>query len=496
MKISFSKIFMPQKDNLVIFYNEDQKISGTLKKIDIKTGGQVIRSFKNSGFTGKKGQNLEIISPNKMSLSKIFIIGIGKVNNLDRVSVEELGGKVSNVLNKSKAENGYLVFDKINTAEMPFEEFCARILVGIKLGNYQFNKFLKSKLKERKNSLKDICLMTENFQLVKKEFNYFNKIIDGVFLTRNLVSEPSNELNPKSFADITKKLQNTSLKVDVLTPNQIKNLKMNALLGVAQGSVNEPRVVVFTYNGAPKSEKPLAFIGKGVTFDSGGISIKPSQGMEDMKWDMGGAGVVTGLMAALSNRKAKVNVVGVIGLVENMPSGSAQRPGDVVQSMSGQTIEVINTDAEGRLVLADILWYAQKKYKPKIMIDLATLTGAIIVALGEKYAGLFSNNDLLAEKLMESGKKVNELVWRFPLSEDYDKLINSNIADVKNVGSRGAGSITAAQFLQRFVNKTTWAHIDIAGVTWTNSAKPTVPKGGTGFGVRLLDQFIKDNYEK
>ncbi len=496
MKISFSKILMPQKHNLVIFVYEGQKLTGSLKKIDLKTEGQISKAIKRSNFTGKNGQNIEVISPNKMNISRILLIGIGDIKKQDSLLAENIGGKTANLLNKSKVEIAYLIMDNLDGMQITFEKFCSHLLLGLRLSNYQFNKYLRNKLKERKNSLKEIFFMVNNFELIKKDFNSTNKIIDGVFLTRNLVSEPANELTPKSFAEITKKLEKPNMKVEILLPNQIKNLKMNALLGVAQGSINEPRVIVFRYNGGAKNEKPLSFIGKGVTFDSGGISIKPSQGMEDMKWDMGGAGVVAGLMSCLSNRKAKVNAIGVVGLVENMPSGSAQRPGDVVQSMSGQTIEVINTDAEGRLVLADILWYTQKKYKPSIMVDLATLTGAIIVALGEKYAGLFSNDDLLAERLIGAGKKVNELIWRFPLSEDYDKLINSQIADVKNVGSRGAGSITAAQFLQRFVNKTPWAHLDIAGVTWGNSSKPTVPKGGTGFGVRLLDQFIRDNYEK
>jgi leucyl aminopeptidase len=271
---------------------------------------------------------------------------------------------------------------------------------------------------------------------------------------------------------------------------------MGALLGVAQGSANEPRLVVMQWNGAAKSAKPVAFIGKGVTFDTGGISIKPAQGMEDMKWDMGGAGVVLGLMKALAKRKAKVNAVGVCGMVENMPSATAQRPGDIVTSMSGQTIEVLNTDAEGRLVLADALWYTQDRFKPQIMVDLATLTGAIIISLGAEHAGLFSNNDTLAERLMKSGTAVGESLWRMPLGEAYDKQLDTDAADMKNIGGREGGSITAAQFLQRFVNKVPWAHLDIAGVTWSKKDMPTVPKGGTAFGVRLLDDFVSAHYEK
>mgnify|MGYP000430463616 CR=1 FL=1 len=294
--------------------------------------------------------------------------------------------------------------------------------------------------------------------------------------------------------------------VEVMGRSQMEKIGMGALLGVGQGSEREPKLVVMQWQGLPngsgkgrKGKKdaasPIAFVGKGVTFDTGGISIKPSAGMEDMKWDMGGAGVVIGLMKALAGRAAKVNVVGIVGLVENMPSGSAQRPGDIVTSMSGQTIEVLNTDAEGRLVLADALWYCKDRFKPRWMVDLATLTGAMVVSLGQEKAGVFSNNDELAERIYAAGEAVDEHVWRMPLGDEYDKLIKSDVADMKNIGSRWGGSITAAQFLQRFVDKTPWVHIDIAGVTWSSKDKTTVPKGGTAFGVRLLDRLVADHYE-
>jgi leucyl aminopeptidase len=319
-----------------------------------------------------------------------------------------------------------------------------------------------------------------------------------VFFTRDLVSEPANVLYPETLARQAKSLTNLGVAVEVLDDKRMKRLGMGALLGVAQGSVRPPRLVIMRWKGAPKAgdKRLVAFVGKGVTFDTGGISIKPSSGMGDMKWDMGGAGVVIGVMKALAGRKAKVNAVGVIGLVENMPSGSAQRPGDIVTSMSGQTIEVLNTDAEGRLVLADGLWYCQDRFKPKVMVDLATLTGAVIVALGHEYAGLFSNDDKIADALIAAGKAVGEGLWRLPLAEAYDKELNCDIADMKNItGTRGAGSVTAAQFLQRFVNEVPWAHLDIAGITWSKKDAPTVPKGGTGFGVRLLDRFVRDQYE-
>ena len=323
-------------------------------------------------------------------------------------------------------------------------------------------------------------------------------MVNGIYLTRDLVSEPANELYPEKFVQLCDVLKKVGIKTEVLDEKKIKSLGMNALMGVAQGSVKPPRVLVMKWNG--KKDKnfssPLGFIGKGVTFDTGGISIKPSGGMEDMKWDMGGAAVVAGLMYTLAIRKSKANAIGIVGLVENMPDGNAQRPGDIVKSMSGQTIEVLNTDAEGRLVLADVITYVRKKYKPSLMIDLATLTGAIIVALGDRYAGLFSNSDSLSDKIYKSSINTQELVWRLPMDNKFDKLLDCSVADMKNItGTRGAGSITAAQFIKRFVGDVDWAHLDIAGVTWSKRGTDFSRPGGTGFGVRLLDNFVKENYE-
>ncbi len=322
-----------------------------------------------------------------------------------------------------------------------------------------------------------------------------------MFFTRDLVSEPANVLYPEKFVEYCNFFKKAGLMLKVFDEKKINKLGMDALMGVAKGSVRPPRVLIMEWNGLKnkdiKNTKPLAFVGKGVTFDTGGISLKPSGGMEDMKWDMGGSAVVAGLMLSLAERKAKVNAVGIVGLVENMPDGNAQRPGDVVKSMSGQTIEVLNTDAEGRLVLADILWYVNTVYKPKLIVDLATLTGAIIVALGDRYAGLFSNDDSLSNQILESSKVSKELVWRLPLDSEFDKLLNCEIADMRNItNSRGAGSITAAQFLKRFIGKTPWAHLDIAGVTWSKKNTALSRTGGTGFGVRLLDEFVRSNHEK
>lgn len=331
----------------------------------------------------------------------------------------------------------------------------------------------------------------------QKAYEPLSALADAIVFSRDLVSEPANILHPEEFAARAKALESLGLEVEVLGEKAMAELGMGSLLGVGQGSVRESQLVVMKWTGAAdKNAQPIAFVGKGVCFDTGGISIKPADGMEDMKWDMGGAAAVAGVMHALAGRKAKVNAVGILGLVENMPDGNAQRPGDVVTSMSGQTIEVINTDAEGRLVLADALWYCQQRFKPQFMIDLATLTGAIIISLGHDYAGLFSNNDGLSEKLLAAGQAERETLWRLPLPAAYEKQIESPIADMKNIGGRPAGSITAGLFLQKFVNGVPWAHLDIASVAWKKpSTDPTVPDGAAGFGVRLLNRLVADAYE-
>jgi leucyl aminopeptidase len=373
---------------------------------------------------------------------------------------------------------------------------------GARLRSYRFDKYRTKEKPESKPSLKALNISCAGASRARSAFAPMDKVANGVFMTRDLVSEPANVLYPETLAKQAQTLTKLGVKVEVMGEGQMRKLGMGALLGVGQGSIRESKLVVMRWNGKKakakaKADAPVAFVGKGVTFDTGGISIKPSGGMEDMKWDMGGSGVVIGLMKALAGRKANVDVVGVVGLVENMPSGAAQRPGDIVSSMSGQTIEVLNTDAEGRLVLADALWYTKERFKPKFMVDLATLTGAIITSLGKEKAGLFSNDDKLSAQLSEAGEAVGESVWRMPMGDNYDKMINCDAADMKNIsGGGGAGSITAAQFLKRFVDKTPWAHLDIAGVTWSSKASSTTPKGGTAFGVRLLDRLVANHYEK
>jgi leucyl aminopeptidase len=397
---------------------------------------------------------------------------------------------------------------------MTAAEMAVCIAEGAKLRSYRFDRYRTKKNNNNNNNnsrpptLGALTIRCRGSQKAKAAFWARDKVIQGVFMTRDLVTEPPNVIYPETLAKRCKELTKLGLKVEVLGEAKMRRLGMGALLGVGQGSARESKLVVMQWLGLPRGKAPrkgpqvratmpVCFIGKGVTFDTGGISLKPSSGMEEMKYDMGGSGVVIGLMKALAGRKARANVVGVVGLVENMPDGDAQRPGDVVTTMSGQTIEVINTDAEGRLVLSDALWYTQKTFKPKFMIDLATLTGAIIVALGTYQAGLFSNNDELAERLAAAGKASGEELWRLPLGERYDKDINSDIADMKNVGKgHEAGSVTAAQLLERFVADTPWAHLDIAGMAWMKRGDdPIVPKGASGFGVRLLDRLVADYYE-
>ena len=391
---------------------------------------------------------------------------------------------------------GGLIFDKISpdfydniNFYIDDEYYCSNLFRGLLLKSYKFENY-KSNTNKRK--IKNILVFSQNFSKIKSSFQFNLNLVKGVYFARDLVWKPANILNPKSFAEECKKLKKFGIKVQILKESNLKRLGMTSLLAVGQGSRQESHVVVMEWGGGKKNEKPLAFIGKGVCFDSGGLSLKPAKSMEDMKWDMGGAATVSGLIEAIARTKIKKNVVGIIGLVENMPDGNAQRPGDVIKSFSGKTIEVLNTDAEGRLVLADLLSWAEKIIKPALMIDLATLTGAMIVSLGKVRAGLFCNNNNLAKKIENSGEKTGDKVWSMPLDTEYDKMINTEIADMKNIGGMGAGSITAACFLQRHVKNTPWAHLDIAGVTWLNNSTKTSPTGASGWGVKLLFDLTRN----
>lgn len=482
----------------IFFVGEDLKLEHLDLNYDYKKDFNATLKVR-TNFKGKKGEILSFIPTGKAEFQEVVVIGYGKADKVNSNIARALGGKLSCFLN-SREEKTAVVCPNIPAKGKNNETcICQDLYFGAASRNYRYNDFYFDKKDDHIVHLESLEFCVHKVEECKKALEQKRIIMEAVTFSRNLVSQPGNVLYPETFVAQCKKLAKMGVKLKTLTKKEMTKLGMNALLGVAQGSEKEPYVLIMEWNGNPKAKKdaPLAFLGKGVTFDSGGISIKPSQNMGDMKYDMAGAGAVAGLMHLLAGRKAKVNAIGVVGLVENMPSGTAQRPGDVVISYSGQSIEIDNTDAEGRLVLADILWYTQKHYKPKFMVNLATLTGAMVVALGENlYGGLFSNNDELAQRLEAAGKSSGELLWRLPLDDFYDKQINSEIADVRNTGSgRGAGSITAAQFLQRFVNKFPWAHLDIAGMAWDKSGSDIISKGATGYGVRLLNQLVADYYE-
>lgn len=427
-----------------------------------------------------------------MELERLAVVGVGKPDKLDAYGWSRIGGAALAAVRRA---DEVTILAEVEGVELSAEAIAA-LAQGVCLNAYSFDKY-KTKKDEDKpaGNPGKVTILCADPAEAKRAFTTAQAVADGVVLARDLVNEPANVLGPVEFADKAKELEALGVEVEILTEKEMRKLKMGALLGVAQGSMRPPRLVVMRWKGGKSKDKPAVFVGKGVVFDTGGISIKPAGGMEDMKGDMGGAAAVTGLMYALAARKAKANVVGVIGLVENMPDGNAQRPGDIVTSMSGQTIEVINTDAEGRLVLADALWYANERFEPRAMINLATLTGAIMVALGSDHAGLFSNNDDLAEQLLAAGLQTGEKVWRMPLGSVYDKMIDSKNADMKNTGGRYAGSITAAQFLQRYVKDTPWAHLDIAGTAMGSPASEINRSWGSGFGVQLLNQLVSEHYE-
>ena len=496
MKVEISEGKLPNSGSLVVGALKDGVLLATAKRLDEASGGALGRAIKASRFKGEKGQWLEVLAPAGLKLNRVLLAGLGKPAEVDSLLLEAVGGGAVQRLMASGETELSIACDVIAGGKLLGAECAARLAYGAQLGSYRFDKYRTTQKPEQKPSLRSVVVLTVGAAAARRAYQPLRAVAEAVAFSRDLVSEPANVIYPESLAKECRGLAKLGLKVEVLGEAQMKRLGMHAILGVGQGSARESQLVVMQWRGGARGAKPVAFVGKGVTFDTGGISIKPAQGMEDMKWDMGGSAAVIGVMRALAGRKAKVNAVGVVGLAENMPSGTAQRPGDVVRSMSGQTIEVLNTDAEGRLVLADALWYTQGRFKPQFMIDLATLTGAMVVALGHEYAGVFANDDTLAERMIAAGKAEGEPIWRLPLGEAYDKQINSEIADMQNIGAnRAGGSITAAVFLQRFVNSLPWAHLDIAGVAWGKKDKPTVPKGAVGWGVRLLDRLVRDHYE-
>ena len=452
----------------------------------------VKRAAAAAEFKGKNGATLDLLEPDGIKIQRLIVVGVGKPSELKEKDFLKFGGALAGKLNAATEAVTVL-------AELPDGAIepanAASIGAGVRLRAYRFNRY-KTKKKDENDALRaQVSILVGDVAATRKAFAASAQVVDGVLMARELVNEPPNVLYPEEFARRAGQLRKLGVTVEVLDVKAMTKLGMGALLGVAQGSARPGRTVIMRWNGGKRGAQPVAFVGKGVCFDTGGISIKGAANMEDMKGDMGGAACVVGLMQALAARKAHVNAVGAIGLVENMPDGNAQRPGDIVTSMSGQTIEIINTDAEGRLVLADLLWYVSKKFKPKFIVDLATLTGAIMVALGTEHAGLFSNNDELAQRLSEAGAATGEKVWRMPLGPEYDKLIDSQFADMKNTGGRHGGSITAAQFLQRFVDSTPWAHLDIAGTAMGAPKTEINQSWGSGYGVRLLDRLVADHYE-
>lgn len=485
MQIEFSALELPKSGAVAFFIEKDKGLTGLAAEANSAAGGALEKAIKSSRFTGAAGQKLDILAPSGLDAERLLLVGLGDAAKLTDREKVETGAQALAALLMSGSESATFVAEDVDALSLA---------EGALMRSYRFDKYRTKEPAAKKPTLKTITVATGDSKAAQS-FENRKAVVEGVFLTRDLVSEPGNVLHPETFAERIKELSAYGIDVEVLGEAEMHKLGMGSLLAVGQGSDKESQLAIMRWNGADKDEQPIAFVGKGVTFDTGGISLKPGEGMEQMKWDMGGAGTVVGLMKALAGRKAKVNAIGVVGLVENMPSGNAQRPGDVVTSMSGQTIEVLNTDAEGRLVLADALWYCQDRFKPKFMIDLATLTGAMIISLGNEYAGIFSDSDEIATGLFKAGEETGDKVWRMPIHKNYDKLIDCPTADMKNIGGRAAGSITAAQFLKRFTNDVPWCHIDIAGTVWSEKDLPLSEKGGTGYGVRLLDKFVADNYE-
>ncbi len=493
VKVGFTSFSAAPSGVLVVFCDEGLEFGPATRKALGPASALIKGAAETNRFKGKNGAILDILAPQGLKAPRLIVIGTGKAAELKDYDYLKLGGALAGKL--TAGTKAVTVIAELPKGAMSADH-AAAVAAGVRLRAYKFDRYKTKKKDGEETALRaNVSIAAGDPAAARKAFVPSAHVVDGVITARDLVNEPPNVLFPVEFARRAGQLRRLGVAVDVLDVAAMKKLGMGALLGVGQGSTQPSRTVIMRWNGGKRGEPPVAFIGKGVCFDTGGISIKPAGSMEDMKGDMGGAACVVGLMQALAARKAKANVVGAIGVVENMPDGNAQRPGDIVTSMSGQTIEIINTDAEGRLVLADVLWYVAKKFKPKFMVDLATLTGAIMVALGTDYAGLFSNNDELAERLIKTGLATGERVWRMPLGPEYDKQIDSQFADMKNTGTRNGGSITAAQFLQRFVDGTPWAHLDIAGTAMGAPKTEINQSWGSGFGVRLLDQLVAEHYE-
>jgi leucyl aminopeptidase len=494
MKIHFeSAPRIPDNDRsaVAMFVFADRTLSADTKMADAQLDGLLSRAAASSRFTGKAGQVLHVPGLAGSHWVQWILIGAGEESKLGSVEIEHAAAHAYRAAESAAAETLELRLSTFSSAH------AARAAFGVQLAAYRFDRHKTKVDTEKQPSVTEVQIQVSDASQARAAFAESTALIDGVFLARDLTSEPPNVLFPREFAQRVLALGRNGLTIETLGEGKLRSLGMGALLGVGQGSARESQLVVMHWQGAGADSAPVAFVGKGVCFDSGGISIKAAENMDQMKWDMGGAAAVAGLLYTLALRKAPVNAVGILGLVENMPDGNAQRPGDIVKSMSGQTIEILNTDAEGRLVLADALWYCQQRFNPRAIIDVATLTGAAEVALGKLYAAVFCNQDELANALLTASAREDEPLWRMPLVGDYDEQLDSGVADLRNIGAgRPAGAITAALFLQHFIQDRPWAHLDIAGVAWKKpSRNPTIPEGATGFGVRLLDRLVREHYE-
>ena len=499
MDIAFAAATTPARGTWVVLATGDGTLGPTGTELDGRSGGALRRAVADWGGTFKRGEAIELRYPPGLEVDRVLLLSLGKPEEASRYDLETAGGTLAVRLKSLCVREASVAVEPVGDLKASAPELAISLASGACLRAYRFDKYRTAKDTEEDQS-EEVAKLTLHLAepaAAEAAWPAAAAVIAGVSHGRDLVTEPANVLSPEAFAEACVELGSAlGMEVEVLDRRALQRLGMNALLAVGQGSVHEPRVATLRWSGGAADEPPVALLGKGVCFDSGGLSLKPASGMEEMKWDMAGAAAVFGAMKALAGRKAKANVVGVLGLTENMPSGNAQRPGDVITSMAGVTIEVVNTDAEGRLVLADVLHYAKEHLKPKLMIDLATLTGAIVVALGHEQAGLFTPDDQLAERIQAAGAAVGERVWRMPLGDHYAKHIKSEIADVKNVGRpRQAGATAGAVFLQRFAGDVPWAHVDIAGTAWSKEDRPLAPKGATGYGIRLLDRFIADHYE-
>jgi len=487
MKIRFVAADDVQGSVAVLAFRDD-RLSPAAAALDKATGGAVARAAKASRFRGKPGQIVELLAPSGVEADRILVVGGGDADKLDREALEQAAASAVRRVLSSGETALTLRLDGLDASPQD----AAAAGVAASMAGYRFDRYRTTMDSDKKASLERFSIAVDDAEAGAAAWEAHAHVAAGVALSRDLVGEPPNILYPAEFAKRCKALKEVGLDVDVLDEDDMEKLGMNALLAVGRGSRRGSRLAVMKWMGGGKDDKPVCLVGKGVCFDSGGVSLKPGDRMWDMKADMGGAAAVTGAMRAVAGRKAKANVIGVVGLVENMPDGDAQRPSDIVTSASGQTIEVQNTDAEGRLVLCDALWYVQKEYDPACIVDLATLTGAMVISLGHEYAGVFSNSDSLWESLQSAGEAGSEKVWRLPLADGYDRLLDSDYADMKNIGGRAAGSITAAQFLGRFIDEgRDWAHVDIAGTAMKDKREdPREPVWGTGWGVRLLDRFV------